>query len=406
MYNRNDYFIRIVFLALVGILYLGVMPAQDVYADSCSVMRGSTSSTPSNTRYDVPASCFTDAGWHVPVSTNSGNVLTTSTNYDYSSYWYNQNHGFWHGGVDWVGSYSAPYNTDTPVYAIDGGVVRYIVRETSTTLNELNDSRLHIKHTAANGTEFLAIYAHTYASSGLAVGSNVTKGQNIGTLRQYNTPIHLHFELNTDLNTTSYGGVKTGTVDPMMFLINNPALSSPSNVTIANQASTPQIKPGEILLVYYFIRNYTGSPIQNVRLGARIRQSNPQGSWIDDSINDVVITIPPTSEPIKVPEPYYQRTFRIPDTINTGQYDLIWVILKHNTGEWLDSKEQINAFEIIPSGQRKRADLNGDDRVDMVDVAIMLHYWGSTAKPVADINQDGRVNAQDASIMMSNWYNP
>lgn len=35
--------------------------------------------------------------------------------------------------------------------------------------------------------------------------------------------MHLHFELNTNLSTTSFGGVKTGTVDPMQFLIDNPS---------------------------------------------------------------------------------------------------------------------------------------------------------------------------------------
>jgi hypothetical protein len=49
------------------------------------------------------------------------------------------------------------------------------------------------------------------------------------------------------------------------------------------------------------------------------------------------------------------------------------------------------------------SDLNYDGRVNVVDVGILMFYWGSTARPAADINQDGIVNSIDAGIMMSQW---
>ena len=197
-------------------------------SSECSVTRSHSSDF--SGRYNVPATCFTDSGWAIPVPADDDGNLETHTNYDYDSPVYLSNHGFRHGGVDWVGPYSNPYDTSTPVYAIGNGTIRHLVRDYSPTTN---NSRLHIEHTAANGAKFLAIYGHTYALSSLSVGNAVSKGQQIGALRQYGSPIHLHFELNTILTTTSYGAVKEGTVNPLQFLIDNPGESaSPPSIAV------------------------------------------------------------------------------------------------------------------------------------------------------------------------------
>ncbi len=50
----------------------------------------------------------------------------------------------------------------------------------------------------------------------------------------------------------------------------------------------------------------------------------------------------------------------------------------------------------------KRADLNKDGKVNLVDFSILLHYWGTT-DPEADINFDGKIDLTDFSIMMYCW---
>ncbi len=51
------------------------------------------------------------------------------------------------------------------------------------------------------------------------------------------------------------------------------------------------------------------------------------------------------------------------------------------------------------------ADLNFDNRVDLVDFSILLFFWGSInpSNPCVDINQDGAIDLIDFSIMMYEW---
>lgn len=52
------------------------------------------------------------------------------------------------------------------------------------------------------------------------------------------------------------------------------------------------------------------------------------------------------------------------------------------------------------------ADLNRDERVDLVDFSILVFWWGTDAgdsDPSADINQDSSVNLADFSILLFNW---
>ncbi len=199
---------------------------------ACSVTKGKDGTE--SGRYDVSASCFTNYGWAAPVQHATPGNLQTSAHFDYLSPYYpvNNNVTWDHGGVDFAGTVSQPYSNSTPVYAIGTGVVRHLVRDDDATNNL---SRLHIEHTAANGAKFLAIYGHCYPQDNISVGSAVSKGQQIGTLRLAGSPMHLHFELNTILTTTSFGGVKAGTVNPLQHLIDNPGLlSQPVNIFISS----------------------------------------------------------------------------------------------------------------------------------------------------------------------------
>jgi len=51
----------------------------------------------------------------------------------------------------------------------------------------------------------------------------------------------------------------------------------------------------------------------------------------------------------------------------------------------------------------KKADINGDDRVNLVDFSILLYNWGIPKSPAADLNSDGKVDLADFSIMMYWW---
>lgn len=54
----------------------------------------------------------------------------------------------------------------------------------------------------------------------------------------------------------------------------------------------------------------------------------------------------------------------------------------------------------------KSADLNKDNRVNIIDFSILLYWWGTTASKgleVGDINNDNKVNIVDFSILLFQW---
>lgn len=50
-------------------------------------------------------------------------------------------------------------------------------------------------------------------------------------------------------------------------------------------------------------------------------------------------------------------------------------------------------------------DLNGDGKVNITDLSILLSHWNATGVPVTqgDVNADGKVNITDLSILLSHW---
>lgn len=50
-------------------------------------------------------------------------------------------------------------------------------------------------------------------------------------------------------------------------------------------------------------------------------------------------------------------------------------------------------------------DLNGDGRISLTDLSIMLSHWNATGVPVTqgDVNADGKVTLTDLSILLSHW---
>lgn len=49
-----------------------------------------------------------------------------------------------------------------------------------------------------------------------------------------------------------------------------------------------------------------------------------------------------------------------------------------------------------------RSDINGDGKVNLTDVSIMLSFWG-TPRSDADLNLDGTIGLADFSILLFNW---
>lgn len=62
-------------------------------------------------------------------------------------------------------------------------------------------------------------------------------------------------------------------------------------------------------------------------------------------------------------------------------------------------------FEIPKIGFREIPDFNGDGRINIIDVSIMI-YWYKKAVPAgffADLNQNGLVDMPDFSILVFYW---
>ena len=55
------------------------------------------------------------------------------------------------------------------------------------------------------------------------------------------------------------------------------------------------------------------------------------------------------------------------------------------------------------TGKIKEADLNKDEKVDLVDFSILLYNWGKPTNLSTDLNSDGKVDLTDLSIMLYWW---
>lgn len=160
-------------------------------------------------KYNIDESIFTNNNWAKPAH----RTLKTSTNYDYNSQIYYNNHGFWHGAVDII------TNLNENVYSIADGKVVAIYRKTTSTNNL---SVIYIQYKTEDNIDFLVIYGHTYAKDGLKINDTVKKNEFIGNVKRYGSPDHIHFGITTNLNyhSESFGSSSswTGVVNPLEFL--------------------------------------------------------------------------------------------------------------------------------------------------------------------------------------------
>lgn len=69
---------------------------------------------------------------------------------------------------------------------------------------------------------------------------------------------------------------------------------------------------------------------------------------------------------------------------------------------------QLGLKEWTPAAARTRlsgADLNGDGKIDLTDLALLMNNYGKTAATTGDLNQDGKVDDADLRLF-SNQYKP
>ena len=178
--------------------------------------------------YNIQTSSFTNKGW---ISPTGNSTLTTSTNYDYHSQTYASNHNAEHCGVDVVES------KNSNIYAIASGKVIRATRNYSATKNE---SVVIVMHRTGDGEVLYVIYGHVFPN--VSVNDYVRQGENIGKVKVYGSPTHIHFGINTTTgNPSKWGAISRGTnpdnlgfTDPFIYLSNHQysydsRLSNPSS---------------------------------------------------------------------------------------------------------------------------------------------------------------------------------
>ncbi|MDO8340856.1 MAG: dockerin type I domain-containing protein [Candidatus Woesebacteria bacterium] len=60
---------------------------------------------------------------------------------------------------------------------------------------------------------------------------------------------------------------------------------------------------------------------------------------------------------------------------------------------------------VTATGNNKIGDVNGDNRVNIIDIGIVVDYYGNDAsvKPEADVNKDNVINIIDIGIIVDNY---
>lgn len=91
------------------------------------------------------------------------------------------------------------------------------------------------------------------------------------------------------------------------------------------------------------------------------------------------------------------------DTTVRGGKTYTYYVRAYDAADNLSPKSG-NARVTTPSGAplRKLGDLNGDNRINIFDLSILLVRWKSSSA-VADLNGDGKVNILDLSILLYRW---
>lgn len=73
--------------------------------------------------------------------------------------------------------------------------------------------------------------------------------------------------------------------------------------------------------------------------------------------------------------------------------------------EYRNASNQVVAQKELSISRHKNGDINGDSRVDLLDLSVFASYWGQS-KPdeaLTDLNGDGIVDLLDLSVIASYW---
>jgi hypothetical protein len=102
------------------------------------------------------------------------------------------------------------------------------------------------------------------------------------------------------------------------------------------------------------------------------------------------------------------RNLHIQSTSQAISYALVdWSIPTDFDGTTRDASPDAGAYEFTssppPPPSPKVGDINGDGRVDISDLSILLTNWGSTTNTASDLNNNGVVDVFDLSILLSNY---
>lgn len=108
------------------------------------------------------------------------------------------------------------------------------------------------------------------------------------------------------------------------------------------------------------------------------------------------------------------------DLVEPGIYELIVSAMKDGAANEMsqligvpesEAVQSVSISEInlplmpVKPIKKQKADLDGDGRVNLVDISILLFYWLKPAPQKGDLNGDGVVNLKDVSLMLANWTN-
>lgn len=201
---------------------------------------------------------------------------------------------------------------------------------------------------------------------------------------------------------TSESGLDRGTYGFSIASVDNNGLRSATYSTTLYLSAQTQNNIGPVYL----------SPTITAT-SPRIEPGNPalvSGLAIPSNVVQVVVLT--EQDPMQMPLVIATTTangsgawsLKLPtENLKKGTYSLRAQSLIPGQGNSLFSNEFLLGVGEKPQGNaKKRADVNGDGKVNLADLSILLFNWKKSSAQ-ADINSDGTVNITDFSIMLSAW---
>ena len=88
--------------------------------------------------------------------------------------------------------------------------------------------------------------------------------------------------------------------------------------------------------------------------------------------------------------------------VSNSQYKLLVKAYDEAGYVGTSSEIPINVYNEIGTPKRKLGDLNGDGKINIRDLSILLSKWAAKGT-IADLNTSGRVDIRDLSVLLSRW---